>query len=241
MKFCRFELVTDPEKIRTGIAYEGRIYETDGTNAIGIHEAGDIRLLAPIGRPPTVRVFREGDHAFDYAHPGAMLGPNLALPLPSEVERVAYVPALAVVIGGAGSAVVPSVADDLVLGLALAHVFSTLRDPGGRALDLGYCVGPAIVTPDEFGADSIRPDAGAFYADSVAVWRNGVEITSFDLASLRPSPASAIAYASETQPLAEGDLILIPLGELDLVPEAGDQLKLVAPKLGALLVDLVKR
>lgn len=241
MKFCRFELIAEPGTARTGIAYEGRIYETDGTNAIGIHEASDLRLLAPIGRPPSVRIFRFGDHSFDYAHPASMYGPTIVLPLPPEVERVAYTPALAVVVGGAGAAVPPSQGDDLVLGLALAHVFSTLRDPGGRAHDAGFCLGPALVTPDEFAGDSIRPETGFAYQDVVTFSRNGVEVTTFDLGSIRPSPASAIAHASETQAVLEGDVLLIPIGELDLTPEAGDELKLVSPKLGALLVNLVKR
>ena len=241
MKFCRFELVAEPGTARTGIAYEGRIYETDGTNAIGIHEAPDIRLLAPVGRPPSVRIFRLGDHTFDYAHPAAMYGPTIILPLPPEVERVAYTPCLAVIVGGAGKSVPTAQADDLVLGLALAHVFSTLRDPGGRALDAGFCVGPALVTPDEFASDSIRPEGGAIYEDSVAFFRNGAELATFELGTIRPSPASAIAHASETQPLFEADVLLIPIGEIDLTPEAGDELKLVSPRLGALLVNLVKR
>lgn len=240
MKFCRFELASAPGQPRTGIAYEGRIYETDGTNAIGIHEASDIRLLAPIGRPTSVRVFRPGDHAFDYANPMAMHGPNEPIPVPIGADRVGYVPSLAVVVGGAGASVEPSVADDLVLGLALGHLLSTLRVSGGAALDVGFAIGPALITPDEFSSDSVRPESGVRYDDTVTLTINGVEVSSFSVAALKPTVASAVSRASQSHPLYEGDLLLIPLGEVDLTPEPEDVLKLSGEKLGALTSRLVR-
>lgn len=238
MKFCRFELVAEPGSARTGIAYEGRVYETDGTNAIGIHEAADVRLLEPIGRAPSVRVFRSGQTVFDYAHPAAMLGPNVEFPMPAGSERLGYVPSVAIVVGGAGRDVPTSEADDLVLGLTLCHVFTALIHPGGRALDAGYAVGPAIVTPDEFLEGSIREEAGAAYPDAVTLWRNAVEVAQFELGRIVPRPAKAIAVASESFPLLEGDLLVIPLGEVDLPVDSGDEIRLSGATLGSLTVRI---
>lgn len=238
MKFCRFELVAEAGSVRTGIAYEGRIYETDGTNAIGIHEAGDIRLLAPIGRAPSVRVFRSGELVFDYAHPAAMMGPNERLPMPPGAERLGYTPALAVVVASSGRAIETMIADETVLGLSLCHLFTTLRDPGGRALDAGYALGPALTTPDELIESSTKSEHGAIYQDEIALSRNGSELQRWQLGNIKPRPAEAIAVASETRELTEGDLLLIPLGDADLAVDPADEIRIWGTKLGSLNVRI---
>jgi 2-keto-4-pentenoate hydratase/2-oxohepta-3-ene-1,7-dioic acid hydratase in catechol pathway len=238
VKFCRFELVAESGVIRTGIAYEGRIYETDGTNAIGIHEAADIRLLAPIGRAPSVRVYRPRELVFEYAHPAAMLGPNERLPMPVGAERLGYTPALAVVVASSGRSIDSSIADETVLGLALTHLFTTLRDPGGRALDAGYAVGPALVTPDELIESSTKSEHGAIYQDEIALSRNGVEIDRWQLADIFPRPAAAIAVASESRELTEGDLLLIPIGDAELAVDPADEIRVWGAKLGSLNVRI---
>jgi hypothetical protein len=136
VKFTQFELVEEPGVRRAGMAYEGRFYETDGANAIGVHEAMDVRLLAPINRPGTVRFFPAGSLDFIYANPYAMFGPNEELMLSEGIDQITVVPCIAVVIGGAGGLVTTRDADDLVLGLTLVNSYRT-SDAGARALDLG--------------------------------------------------------------------------------------------------------
>lgn len=82
MKLCRFELVSDPGVARSGIYHDGRFYETDGDQAIGIRDSGQVRLLAPVGMPPAIRLFdsyRGSDGsprlAFSFFHPGHLKPP----------------------------------------------------------------------------------------------------------------------------------------------------------------------
>lgn len=238
MKFCRFELLEDPGVARTGIAYEGRIFETDGTNSIGVHEAQEIRLLPPIGRPSTVRLFRPGELAFDYLNPMVVFGPNETLLMPPHAERIGMLPALAVVVGGAGARIPVAQADDVVLGVGLANVFTTLRDHGGRAFDVGTAVGPAITTPDEFAEISIRPGTGMAYEDEVTILRNGHPVVSYQLSEAGANPAQAIAHASESCPVAEGDLILLALGDPVLALEPGEEVRLASARVGVLATRL---
>ena len=238
MKFCRFELLEDPGTPRTGIAYEGRIFETDGTNSIGVHEAMEIRLLPPIGRPGTVRLFRPGELAFDYINPQVVFGPNETLLMPPHAERIGLLPALAIVVGGAGAQIPVAQADDVVLGACLANVFTTLRDHGGRAFDVGTAIGPAITTPDEFAEISIRPGTGMVYDDEVSVLRNGHVVSSFQLTEAGANPAQAIAHASESCAIVEGDLLLLALGDPVMALEPGEEIRLSSAKLGVLATRL---
>lgn len=238
MKFCRFELTDDPGTPRTGIAYEGRIFETDGTQSVGVHEAAEIRLLPPMGRPGTVRLFRPGDLAFDYLNPQVLFGPNETLLMPPHAERIGLIPALAVIVGGAGAQIPVAQADDVVLGVSLASVFTTLRDHGGRAYDVGTALGPAITTPDEFAEISIRPGTGIVYEDEVTVMRNGHAVVSFNLTEAGANPAQAIAQASESCPVVEGDLLLLALGDPVLALEPGEEIRLASGKIGVLATRL---
>ncbi len=239
MKFCRFELLEDPGTVRTGIAYEGRIFETDGTQSIGVHEAQEIRLLPPIGRPGTVRLYRPGELAFDYINPQVVFGPNEALLMPPHAERIGLLPALAVVIGGAGAQIEVTAADDVVLGVCLASVFTTLRDHGGRAFDVGTAIGPAITTPDEFAEISIRPSTGMAYDDEVTVVRNGHPVATFQVSESGINPARAIAHASESCVVSEGDLLLLALGDPVMALEPGEEIRLASAKIGVLATRLV--
>lgn len=238
MKFCRFELLEDPGTARTGIAYEGRIFETDGTNSIGVHEAQEIRLLPPIGRPGTVRVYRPGELAFDYANPQVVFGPNETLLMPPHAERIGLLPALAIVIGGSGSVIPTDKADDVVLGVCIASVFTTLRDHGGRAFDVGIAIGPAITTPDEFAEISIRPSTGMTYEDEFTLIRNGHSVSSFQLTEMGATPAQIISHASESCTLNEGDLIVVALGDPVMALEPGEEVRIASGRLGVLATRL---
>lgn len=237
MKFTQFEVVDDPGKRRAGMAYDGKFYETDGVNAIGVHEASDVRLLTPINRPWSVRFFPFGSLEFIYANPHSMFGPNEELLLVPGVDNVVVVPCLGFVIGGAGGMVDPRTADDLVLGLTIVNSYRT-AEPGARALDLGFSVGPVITTPDEFD-DSVTADArGRRYRTSVKFRHNSVETTSVNLADLAHNPAEVAAWASLTCSLREGDLIAIELSE-PIPLDRGDEFATVGEKLGALTNRIV--
>ncbi len=238
VKLCRFERVDEPGVARSGFAYEGRIIETDGTQAIETYLGSDIRLLAPIGRPNSVRLFDLRSLDFEYVHASAMFGPNQALLKFDSEAKLTYIPCLAVVVVGRGIKVQTHAADDLIMGLAFSHVFRFGDASGGRALDAGFALGPAIVTPDEFEGGSIRPEGGAHYADTVTVLQNSVEVARFELEGLNPTAAKAIAYASETQAVVESDVLLIPLGDPEAEVESGDELRLTSERMGTLIVRI---
>ncbi len=238
MKLCRFERVDEPGVARSGFAYEGRIIETDGTQPIETYNGTDIRLLAPIGRPNSIRFYRAGTSDFDYVHPAAMFGPNQALLKPPTEDTLRYTPCLAAVLVGKAARVATHAADDLIMGLCFAHVFSIEGVKGGRSLDSGFALGPALVTPDEFEGGSIRPEGGARYADTVTLLQNSVEVARFNLEGLSPTAAQQIASASQTQPVQESDLLLFPLGDPEVEISSGDEVRLTCERLGTLIVRI---
>jgi 2-keto-4-pentenoate hydratase/2-oxohepta-3-ene-1,7-dioic acid hydratase in catechol pathway len=238
VKLCRFEKVDDPGVARSGFAYEGRIIETDGTQAIETYLGSDVRLLAPIGRPNTIRLFRHGQLGFEYLNPLAMFGPNQAILKQDPEARFGYLPCLAAILIGKGVRVPVSQADDLIMGLTFAHVFRHIGKEGAAAADAGFAIGPAIVTPDEFEGGSIRPETGAVYADEVTMLQNSVEVARFEIDGLRPTMAQAIATASETQVVGEGDIIVLPLGDPEIEAETGDELRITSERIGTLIVRI---
>lgn len=237
MKFTQFEVVSEPGKKRAGMAFEGRFYETEGTQPVAVHEAMDVRLLAPINRPGSVRFFPPDSLDFVYANPHVMFGPSEALKLRLELENIFVVPGLAVVIGGQGGGVTPRDADDLILGVTLVNSFRT-SESGPAGFDLGFSVGPIITTPDEFD-DSVTVDAkGRRHRSAVTLRLNSVETETISLADLPFTPAEAIAHASRSCVVYPGDLLVIELSA-PVSLERGDEFATLTDKVGTLTNRLV--
>jgi 2-keto-4-pentenoate hydratase/2-oxohepta-3-ene-1,7-dioic acid hydratase in catechol pathway len=237
VKFTQFEVTSEPGVRRTGMAFEGKFYETDGVNAIAVHEPMDVRLLTPINRPGSVRFFDVGELAFVYANPHTMFGPSETLPLDPGNDRVSVVPCLGLVIGGAGRKAGPRDADDLVLGLTMVNSFRS-DSADGSALDLGFSVGPVITTPDEF-EDSVTVDVkGRRYRTSITCRLNSVDQATYRLTDLTYTPAELISYASQYTALREGDLIAIAIAP-PISLDRGDEFSLVGEKMGALTNRLI--
>lgn len=247
MKLCRFEIISSPTRPRSGIVYGSKVYETDGTNPVGVHEWSDVRLLSPVGMPPSVRLFgepREGwsweTHsedslpAFEYLNPAALVGPGMALPIPEPVKSLLADPCLGVIIGGSGRDVSVEDADGLVLGLCLVTSFCSPADAGGRARDVGYAVGPAVTTPDELDDAVTVDERGRRYRFSVGLKVNSEEIVSFDLSGLPYTVAELLSYASDSCALQQGDLVAVRLGTNSRSIEKGDQVQTSSDKLGVL-------
>jgi 2-keto-4-pentenoate hydratase/2-oxohepta-3-ene-1,7-dioic acid hydratase in catechol pathway len=215
------------------MTYEGRVYETEGTEAVAIHEAGDIRLLSPIARPATLRLFRPQSTVFDYLNPNVVFGPidNLrSLP-----EKIGVHSALGVVVGGHGERVNASVADELILGLCLAHVCFTAIE-GGAGLDVGVSLGPVLVTPDEFDDAVVSGTEGRVYRNRFEVKVNGQPRYE---AALDATPGVKLAIASQTCGVREGDVVLFGLGTLEAALDRGDEVETASPLLGVLKTRIV--
>ncbi len=236
MKLCRFDLADSPGTARSGIMHGGKVYETDGTAPVAVHEWTDARLLSPIGRAPTVRMFSAArpafadwieaesgtaPPAFSYLNPVLMSGPRSVLPefpLSSEISVKACVGA---VVGEAGRGIAPSEADAHVLGLTLALVFFAAdleRDELARGLgptrshDAGIVVGPALTTPDELDGVATATEFGKRYDLKVALQVAGEDVGSFELAEAPWTLAELVAAASASAAVEPGELILAALG-----------------------------
>jgi 2-keto-4-pentenoate hydratase/2-oxohepta-3-ene-1,7-dioic acid hydratase in catechol pathway len=216
MKLCRFTLSHEPERVRSGVFYDNRVYETDGENAIGLHELGKVRLLAPLGQPPSWRAFdwvRAGGEdvlAYRYRNPVALTGPTAEVDAPAGSDDLGFELRLALVVGDRGERVEAEEAPGFVLGATLVLAFlagdmaeedASMGLPDTRSHDLPALIGPFLVTPDE--VDSL---GGVF---RVEVSANG-HVQSRTEAGLPLSPVEAVVAASRSLPVVQGDLLALP-------------------------------
>lgn len=167
VKLCRFDIVNRPgDEPRSGVFHEGKIYETDGQNALGVHDPANIRFLCPIGRPPIVRCFESyqagpGEHALSYfySNPVLLSGPDATIELPPSVDQADLEIRVFGVVQDSAMLVDEREADSLILGYGFMVVLVDRElegDSGGNATehwtssrDMGAWVSPFLVTPDE--------------------------------------------------------------------------------------------
>lgn len=254
MKLCRFELKSHPGEVKSGIVYSGKVYETDGANAIAVHEADQIRPLSPVGQPPTIRVFRwlpgliEPDEtpAYFYGAPTALVGASPIIPKPESVGELDYEPYAVAVLAADASNVPLEEADDLVLGYTLMNVLVSrdieryekrVGSGPGRSYDLAIPIGPVLTTPDELNDFVETEEHGRRLKLSAVTRVNGVEKRRGNLVDLPFTFAQAIAFASENTQLKTGDIFAI--GPIALEDETefltpGDEVQLAVENLGTL-------
>ena len=251
VKLCRFELISSPTQPRSGIVYGSKVYETDGANPVGVHTWDDVRLLSPIGLPPSIRLFGPPDAeadwdigpdtplpSFDYINPSILIGPGLTMPLQLNLKTILVDSCLGIIVGGGGRGVSADQADGLVLGLTLVASFYAPTEPGGRSRDVGFAIGPAITTPDELDDAVTEDERGRRYRFSLGLKVNSEEIFLYDLNDLPHTPAEYLSYASETAALRQGDVVAISLQRTENKLERGDHVQVVSEKLGALSTRL---
>ena len=97
---------------------------------------GDVRLLAPVLHPPSIRVFDDGE-SFAFANPAAVQGPNAEIAASADL---ALAPRIAAVIGAEGA-------------LAAFTILAEWRDPTRRPpkdRDFALGLGPVATTADAF-------------------------------------------------------------------------------------------
>ena len=179
----------------------------------------EVRLLAPIPRPPKIAAVMRNyaDHAREHnqeppAQPvffakarTSVIGPDEAIVLPPGRERIDVEAELGVVIRKAGSNVPAARALDYVLG------FTIMNDVSDRAAQKEdgqfyrakswptFCpVGPWVVTPDEFDHRQAP----------IRLWRDGVLQQDGNLSDIFHKVEKLIEWLSSYQELEPGDLIL---------------------------------
>lgn len=259
MKLCRFELVATPGEVRSGIVYNGKVYETDGANAVAVHEAEAIRPLPPVGLPPSARLFRSGSGgdvellAYTHLNAANFAGPSTALEHPSYVAALSVVPCLVAVLGGEGMHVPVEDADDAIIGYTLALLLTSLDEaraereagyPTGRSLDLGAVLGPVLTTPDEMEDLLVDDSDGRTYGVATVLRVNGVERMRGQTHEMRPTFARMISHCSAAAPVRSGDLFLLgPVADsLDepVLLAAGDEVQFAVGKLGTLAMSITE-
>jgi len=254
VKLFRFELKAEPGKARSGMVFNGRIYETDGAEAVGVHEPDDVRPLAPVPQAGALRFFRnqnqpfteEPEPAFFYGNPAAMTGASTVVNVPPHLGELTFEAYLAVVLVAGGYDIPVEEADDHVLGLTILIALvdrAALRTEGifGRSHDLGIGFGPVVTTPDELDGNVVDQHFGRRYKLSATARVNSVDRTRGDAEDLPYTIAQAISAASRSCTLREGDVLALgPICDVpdDLRLEGGDEVTVAVENLGALSLKL---
>jgi fumarylacetoacetate (FAA) hydrolase len=236
-----------------------------GRRAAGpTHHLADVRLLAPVPTPPSVRDFyayeghvragfqRRGTHeipdawyeapVFYFSNPAAVFGAGQAVRRPPSCQMLDFELEIAAVIG----------ADQQIAGFTLLNDWSA-RDLQRREMTVGLgpakgkdfatSLGPWLVSPDELSFDGERLELEA----TVAV--NGRVVTRASAKPMHFSWPELVARAAQNTKLRPGDVLgsgtltggsLLDIGTLEgRWIEPGDEVVLAAPGLGELRTPVV--
>ena len=244
------------------MVYSGKIYETDGANAVAVHEADAIRPLTPVPHAPSLRIFRSDlqpdnfgvvefvDPTFFYGNPMSLVGASQIIHYPESAPELSFEPMVAAVLVGDAYQIDVELADDLILGITLLNVLvSKGRERNekvigaiGASHDYGGAIGPVLTTPDEIEDYVVDAEFGKRYALSSVIRINGVEVQRGNLENLPFTFAQAISAASQTCTLKAGDIIALgsvvdPEAE-PLLLDPGDEVQLAVENLGAISLKL---
>jgi len=221
VKLCRFCL-PDDAVARAGIFHDGKVYETDGASALGVHSPDSVRLLAPVGHVGSLRLFGWGGDDFVYANSGSMIGADGSF-LFSRMDSAGCDVFLACVLGGSDRDCSIAEASALILGYSILLGFSD----GGGLYGPGFALGPFVVTPDEVSS----------FAGLRCRLRLGDEVVASAEASMALGFEALVSAASRGGDLREGDVFAVgPVPGLSLPRQLrdGDGVVAVVEHLGAL-------
>lgn len=222
------------------------------------HELADVRLLAPVPSPPSVRDFyayeghvragfrRRGTEipdawyeapVFYFSNPVAVLGPGEAVRRPASCHMLDFELETAAVIGAAEQIAAFTLLNDWsARDIQRREVTVGLGPAKGK--DFATSLGPWLVTPDELAFDGQRLELDA----TVAV--NGRVVARSTAKPMHFSWPELVAQAALNTKLRPGDVLgsgtltggsLLDIGTLDgRWIEPGDEVVLAAPGLGEL-------
>jgi fumarylacetoacetate (FAA) hydrolase len=231
----------------------------EGRAATGTeHALADVRVLAPVPDPPSVRDFYayEGHvaagfrrrragiprywfqaPAFYFSNPAAIAGPGELIARPDDSTMLDFELEIAAIIDGAGAIAGFALLNDWSARDIQAHERTVGLGPA-KAKDFATSLGPWLVTPDELPFDGEWLDLEA----TVSV--NGRLITRARSEPMYFSWRSLVAHAARNTRLRPGDILgsgtltggcLLELGPIDgHWIEPGDEVTLAAPGLGEL-------
>lgn len=227
----------------------------------------EIRLLAPIPRPPSLRdasLFEEHFQksfpdqqvpqdwyelpVYYKGNPASVVGTGTQVAVPPFTRRLDYEVEFAVVVGRRGRDLSPEEAADHIAGYMVYNDFTArgiqlkemrlnLGPAKGKDFDRGNVLGPHLVTPDEFD-----PADGAAMVARV----NGEEWSRGRTDSSYHSTAALVSHISRFETLHVGDVIgsgTVGNGsgiELGRFPEVGDVVEVEVEGLGVVVNRLVE-
>jgi fumarylacetoacetate (FAA) hydrolase len=192
----------------------------------------EVRLLAPVGRPPSVRDFyafeahvataRRGRGlevdpdwyelpVFYFSNPASIVGPDAVVAAPPGCERLDYELEVAAVVGREVADLAAADWRDVVAGFTVLNDWSA-RDLQAREMrqmlgpakgkDFATSLGPYLVTPDEL------PGVETGRPEAVMVARvDGVERSRGRLADIHHGWGTLLAQAARGTRLVPGDVI----------------------------------
>ncbi|CAN5771482.1 fumarylacetoacetate hydrolase family protein [soil metagenome] len=192
----------------------------------------DVRLLAPVGRPPSVRDFyafeahvataRRGRGLevdpdwyelpfFYFSNPASVVGPGDQVAVPRGCAELDYELEVAAIVGVEATDVDPERWREVVAGFCIMNDWSA-RDLQRREMrqglgpakgkDFALSLGPELVTPDELLAVASGRPEAAMVARV-----NGVERSRGQLADIHHPWGDLLAHASRSTTLRPGDVI----------------------------------
>jgi 2-keto-4-pentenoate hydratase/2-oxohepta-3-ene-1,7-dioic acid hydratase in catechol pathway len=218
------------------MVYGGKVFETDGTEAVATHEAADIRPLCPVPSASSVRIFQDRE-TFKYVNPGALLGPNqvVARPEPYKLSAVAYI-AATILEAEIGS----SLEDCEAAILGYAPLIALVNSKAGSAShDGGLFFGPVLTTPDDLDSCIIAEGENLVYSLDASAKLNSTAVQNRNTADIGFSVIEAMHTAATYGPLRTGDIVAIgPLFTQPVPLKPGDVFHLSIETLGAISVGL---
>jgi Fumarylacetoacetate (FAA) hydrolase family len=187
-----------------GKAREHAVYPLDG-----------VRLLPPVLRPPSVRVFAD-ESSFEFRNPAAVVGPEAVVPGDAGLELF---PRLAAVVGS----------EHAIEGFTTCADWrdTQARPPKDRDFALG--LGPVVVTPDDLGPSPTE----------IAVTTKGAERVRAPLPGFDWSAARDVAAAGTA--LVPGDILVGPALSGVAGLDAGDVVDVEVEEIGALRQNIASR
>lgn len=234
MKLCRFELESSPGQIRSGVFHDGKVYETDGSNAIGIHELSAVRFAPPIGQPPSIRIFEDGFDqfgqsmlSFRYLNPTTLLSPGAEVEMSPDATGLELGIHIGIAIGDTGKQIEVSEAEGFVLGYMVVVSLNdqTLieRDKeggftGASGYDAGLVMGPFLTTSEELTEHRASSDPTDFKW-SVELQINGESIWIGEH-HIGLTFSEMVSYASRSAAVVPGDVIALPAVRIPALTES---------------------
>jgi 2-keto-4-pentenoate hydratase/2-oxohepta-3-ene-1,7-dioic acid hydratase in catechol pathway len=256
------------EAAEHAVAYVRRQVERDA-NPLGLDRArlvyprSEVRLLAPLPRPRTMRDYSIYEEHMTQApgatgekrpawyrwppyykgNPDSVVGPEDPVPYPYYTQKLDLEPEIGIVVGREGRNLTIDQARDYIAGYTIWMDCSARdgheREPFGPSKRKDFCnvLGPCLVTPDELDEGNLKVrvivDGETWFEGNTGHRRNF-------------TPAHLVAFSSDQETLHPGDVIgtgTVGLGcsmDMHRWPQVGQTFTIEVEGIGSLTHRIVK-